>query len=257
MTDIFESSKLRFSRAKNHIYAFKRRERAFHKGNKWAEIIESDESGINYLHKVRFLKPFPDIFSLHATEAIEHLRASLDHAAYAVAVASGITTPKSAYFPFAQDATELEKVIKGRCKNIPADIVTLFRAFQPYKGGNDLLFALNSVCIANKHRKLTKMDIIPDIKINEIWSYNIYGPVRVTVPLLEWNRGKNEIIFLKVPITMPEAQTYTNIVITTKIAFDEIIGGKTALAVLNDMASIVKRILLATKAEARRIGLIT
>jgi hypothetical protein len=255
MTDIFESSKLRLSRAKEHILAFEERKKAFLKAKEWTDIIERDAQGVNDLHKVRFLKPFPNEFALIATEAIEHLRASLDHAAYAVAVASRITNPKSAYFPFAQDAGGLQSVIKGRCKDIPPDIVTLFCSFQPYKGGNALLYALHSVCIANKHRELTQIDIIPDITINSIQATNIYGPVRVTVPQLVWDRRNNEIIYMIVPAN-PTPFTDTDIVITLHIAFDEIIGGKTALAVLNDMAGIVERILLATEAEARRIGLI-
>ena len=256
MNDIFASSKLRLSRAKEHILIFEKRQRAFLKAKEWSDIVERDANGINYLHKIRFLKPFPDDFTLIATEAIEHLRASLDHAAYIMAVASGIAAPKSAYFPFAQDAAGLQTVIKGRCKDIPADLVTLFCSFQPYKGGNDLLFALNSVCIANKHRELTQMDIIPDITINSIQANSIYGPVRVTVPQLIWDRRKNEIIYLIVPAN-PIPLTYTNIVITFNIAFNEIIGGKTALTVLRDMASIVEGIILATEAEARRIGLVT
>ena len=257
MTDIFESSKFRFARAKEHILAFKERQSAFLKAKEWSKIIESDASGDNYLHKIRFTKPFPgNDFAIIATEAIEHLRASLDHAAYAIAVASGTTNPKSAYFPFAQDATGLQAVIKGRCKDIPSDIVTLFCSFQPYKGGNDLLYALNSVCIANKHRELTQMDIIPDITIKEIWAHNIYGPINVIVPQLIWDRRKNEIVYLIVPITQPEASTYTNVVITLHIAFDEIIGGKTAFALLNTMASIVESILVATEGEARRLGIV-
>lgn len=257
MTDIFESSKLRLSRANEHILAFKERQSAFLKAKEWSDIIESDASGANYLHKVRFTKPFPgNDFAIIATEAIEHLRASLDHAAYAVAVASGIAAPKSAYFPFAQDAAGLQTVIKGRCKDIPSGIVTLFCSFQPYKGGNNLLFALNSVCIANKHRELTQMDIIPDITINKIQAESIYGPINVTVPQLEWDSRKNEITYLIVPAN-PTPLTYTDVVITLNIAFDEIIGGKTAIAVLNDMAGIVESILMATEAEARRLGLIT
>ena len=143
MTDIFESSKLRLSRAKEHILAFEERQKVFLKTKEWSDIIERDAKGANYLHKVRFLNPFPPDFALIATEAIEHLRASLDHAAYAIAVASGTTDPKSAYFPFAQDLAGLETVIKGRCKDIPPDIVTLFCSFQPYKGGNDLIWTLN------------------------------------------------------------------------------------------------------------------
>lgn len=257
MTDIFASSKLRFSRAKEHIFIFEERERAFLKAKEWSDIIERDLNGANYLHKIRFTKPFPgDDFALIATEAIEHLRAALDHAAYAVAVASGIANPKSAYSPFAQDVTGLQSVIKGRCKEIPSDIVTLFCAFQPYKGGNDLLYALNRVCIANKHRELTKINIVPDIIITKIQAVSIYGrPIIVTVPQLEWDRGKNEIIYLVVP-SNPTPLTDTDVVITINIAFDEIIGGKTALTVLGEMASIVKRILLAIEAESQRLGLI-
>jgi hypothetical protein len=255
MADIFESSKLRLSRANEHILAFEERQRAFLKAKEWSDIIERDESGANYLHKVRFLKPFPDDFALIATEAIEHLRAALDHAAYAVAVTSGVVNPKSAYFPFAQDASGLEAVIKGRCKEIPSDIVTLFCSFQPYKGGNDLLYALNSVCIANKHRELTKIGIVPGLVINKIEANSIYGPIEATVPQLKWDRGKNEIIYLIVPAN-PIPLTYTDVVITINIAFDEVIGGKPALAVLNDFARIVESILLATEAEARRLRIV-
>lgn len=257
MTDIFESSKLRFSRANEHILIFEERQRAFLKAKEWSDIIERDTDGANYLHKARFIKPFPgDDFAIIASEAIEHLRATLDHAAYAVAVASGKINPKHAYFPFASDETELPKVITGRCKDIPTNITTLFASFQPYKGGDDLLYALNSVCIANKHRKLTQMDIIPDIIINRLRATSIRGPVNVTVPQVVWDRGKNEITWLIVPAN-PTPLIDRNVIITLNIAFDNIIGGKTALAVLNDMASIVERILLATEAEARRIGLIT
>jgi hypothetical protein len=257
MTDIFTSSRLRFSRANEHILAFEERQRAFLKAKEWSDIIERDPDGANYLHKIRFTKTFPGHdLALLATEAIEHLRASLDHASYAVAVASGIATPKSAYFPFAQDAAGLHNVIKGRCKDIPPDIVTLFCSFKPYKGGNNILYALNSVCIANKHRELTQMDIIPDIIINKIQAVSVLGPVNVTVPQLIWDRRKNEIIYLIVPAN-PTPLTNPDVVITLNIAFDEIIGGKTAVAVLRDMASEVDRILLATEAEARMIGLIS
>ncbi|MEW6658838.1 MAG: hypothetical protein AB1424_09265 [Thermodesulfobacteriota bacterium] len=255
MDDPFESSKLRLARANEHILIFEKRRKSFLKAKEWTDIVERDPDGINDLHKIKFTKPFPDEFTLIATEALEHLRASLDQAAYAVAVASGTANPKSAYFPFAQDAAGLQTVIKGRCKNIPSDIVTLFCSFQPYKGGNDLLYALNSVCIANKHRELAKIGIIPGLTINNIQANSIYGPIRATVPQLTWDRRKNEIIYLIVP-SNPKPLVHCNIVITLNIAFDEIIGGKPALAVLRDMASEVQNILEAVEGGARTLGIV-
>ena len=65
----------------------------------WTDIIELDRNRINYLHKIKFTKPFPNDFTFIAKETIVYLRDSLDQAAYAVAVASGIANPKRLISP--------------------------------------------------------------------------------------------------------------------------------------------------------------
>lgn len=251
MNDIFESSKLRLSRAKEHIDTFEERVKIFQREKEWTHASETDPNGVDIYLKVVFTKPFPNDFTTIAIEVIEHLRAALDQAGYAVAIASGIVNPKKAYFPFAKDEAGLQALIRERCKNIPPDILTLFCSFKPYKGGNNLLWELNRVCNANKHRRNKLIGIVPGLIVNS--KFMAYGGP-ATVPQLEWNRRKNEIVYLIIgPTTLIEP----NMDITINIAFEEIIGGNTALAVLNDMASIVESILLATEAEARRLGLIT
>ena len=49
---------------------------------------------------------------------------------------------KHVHFPFADRHYELERVIKGRCKNVPPEIIHLIQTFKPYRNGNDLLWAL-------------------------------------------------------------------------------------------------------------------
>jgi hypothetical protein len=78
-------------------------------------------------------------------EIIEALRSALDQAGAACAVLTGKTNPKKSYFPFADSGPELTKVIKGRCKDLPGEIISLFRSFQPYQGGNDPLWAMNKI----------------------------------------------------------------------------------------------------------------
>jgi len=37
----------------------------------------------------------------------------------------------------------------GRAKDLPKEIHSLFCGFQPYRGGDDVLWALNEVCVAD------------------------------------------------------------------------------------------------------------
>ncbi len=75
------------------------------------------------------------------------------------------------------------------------------------------------------------------------------------IPFPRWNRSKHEIIFA---ITDSEKPTRYKLQFGMEVAFDEIdiVKGKPVVPVLYDLSSIVDSILVATEAEARRIGLI-
>jgi hypothetical protein len=82
------------------------------------------------------------------------MRDVLDLAGYGLAVASGAVDPQHTNFPFAPNAVKFEEQVRGRCKDLPDDIVMLFRSLKPYKGGNDLLWALNCMAVTDKHKLL-------------------------------------------------------------------------------------------------------
>jgi hypothetical protein len=148
LADSFASPKRRIARAKRHITDLNRRIGKFFIKCPYTKVVERDTDGSTDLHKIRLLKPLPESMGDLASSIIEDLRSALDQAAFATAHAAGRTAAKSAYFPISDNAFELENVIKGRCKDIPQDIVTLFRSFNPYKGGNDLVWTVNRLCNA-------------------------------------------------------------------------------------------------------------
>ena len=240
MDDLFQSSLQRISRAKKHINDLDRRINKFFKKQPYARTIEDDTDGINKLHKVKLTKQFPAGFTDLAIESVEGLRAALDHATFAACVASGQSDPRHSYFPIAGSRDELDNVIKGRCKDIPPDIITLCRSFNPYKGGNDLIFALNRLCNANKHRMIVPVGIANNR--THFKHMIISGPASIPCPT--WDREKNEIVFAR---TAPNTKLQYNINFSFFVAFGEsdIVGGQPVIPVLRKIAEEVNRVVLA------------
>lgn len=253
MTDIFHSAKLRLSRANEHIFSLEKKINAFIETEPYILVVESDPSGVNQLHKIKFTKPLFDEFAAIVADAVDNLRSSLDLAWYVVAIASKAIRPTGeAPFPFADKASDFERKIGG-CKYFPPEILGLLREFKPYKGGDDLLWALNRICAANKHRMLAP--VLANVIEMAIHHITIRGRGRIEFPLPRWDRSKNEIVWA---ITKPDERIEYDIDFGFDIAFDEvvIVRNQPVLTVLNALARKVEGILMGLEAEARRLGYI-
>jgi hypothetical protein len=256
MRDLFQSPKQRVGRAKHHIRTLKSRITKFRKKEPYTRVIETDTDGVTQLHKIKLTRKLPDSFTHNVVEVVEALRSALDQAASATAIASGIPEPRSSYFPIAGTASDLENVIQGNCKDVPPDIVTLFRTFQPYKGGNDLIWALNRFRNINIHRVLVPVGTASG-GIQARAGVLQAGPnssVGILTP--RWDGEKDEMIFARVG---PGSNIQYDFKFAFFVAFGdiEIIGGQPAIPVLEKMAAEVEKIILSTETESKRIGLIT
>jgi hypothetical protein len=96
--------------------------------------------------------------------------------------------------------------------------------------------------------------IVVTTELLRMYDIKISGEYRIPIP--KWDRSKNEIVYL---ITGPKTASYLDGYLPIEIAFDdiEIVGGKPAVTVLNDMVSEVENILEAFEGAARVLGLIT
>jgi hypothetical protein len=259
MTDIFSDSKLCVRRAQKHILDLEQEINIFLNTRPYATVTEPDADGINQIHKVKLTESLPDEFAVITSDAVNNLRTALDQAWHAIAVTSGaIKVTGEAYFPIANSFREFEVMLKGMLrkkwtKDLHQDILALLRGFQPYKGGNDLIWALNRICATNKHRMLSPIGMMSGgMYIGSF--YSVSGPVRLMAP--RWDIRKQEIIFA---ITEPGAIVeYDNPQFSFYIAFYEVdvVGGYPVLGVLGNLFSMVNRILGALEAEMRRLGFI-
>jgi hypothetical protein len=147
------------ARAQHHINVFNAAVQQFADSNPWTHVIEKDFMPGQDLHKLRFTKDLPAILPCILLDAVNNLRSALDQAGYAAALANGKTNPKATNFPFADDFAGLDNNIdrRGVCRDLPAEIVTLFRGCNPHKGGNysATLWGLNKLCNTKKHCALS------------------------------------------------------------------------------------------------------
>lgn len=240
MTDLFKSPHQKVNRAKTHIQDLDRHFGEFANTKPYTVVEEPHptDRGRSF-HKLKLVAPIPAVVEDCVSDAISNLRAALDNVCYAAARARGMEGPKLVHFPFGGTLPEFERTVASRCKDIPEDILSLIRAFKPYKGGNDLLWALNRACNINKHELLVQVGhTVSGVTINSLKT----GPAghnQILPP--KWDRVKNEMIF---GIFSDVSKVEYDLDFSIDISFDdiEIIGGYSVLPILNKMADIVDKV---------------
>ena len=255
MPNPFDSPKRRLARAKQHFEHLIDGGKAFANLKPYRRVMEPNSDGTKDIYKVVLTHFVPDELSDFVTEIAEHLRAALDLAGYAAAVASGKVDPKSAYFPIANSAVELETAVigRGRCKDLPPDILTLFRGFKPYDGGNLAIWLINRLCNTSKHKEFVSAEIQTE-GIDRGFVASTSGETQLPA-MFRWDSAKNEMV---IGIAPAGAQFHYDLQFSLFIAFGPIepIEGQPVIPFFDTAIREVERIVLATEAECRRLGLI-
>lgn len=256
MSSPFSSPRTLLAHGRSHIQKLHTGIQSLH-GRKCCEyVIDIDPNTSEQLHKIKFDQTAFDAFPVIIFDAATTIRATLDQIGFAAAVVGGIAQPKSALFPIADDQDQLRNVIaRKRCKDLPPQILDLFIAAKPYRSGNHALWSLDQISNAKKHARLLPIGlgqcgfIGGNIKV-----VNRSG--RLTLSN-RWDAQKFEVLLIRAALDA-EVQFDTNF--TFALAFDqsiEAVKGKGPVAALNTMADEVERVLVATEAECRKMGLIS
>lgn len=250
MSDLLESSLYSVEQAKRRIDEFAEHLVAFRDSNPYREVIESNEDATYDIYKIKLVKPLPRPIRGIAFEIVSHLRASLDQAGRATAVAAGQRGAKTK-FPFGDNAAEVLSRGTGESKHIPKEIFDLMVTFKPYEAGNHPLWALNKLCNTGKHDLVVPLPIIAgDSYIDH---FEIDSAPRFNWPP-RWDSTKNEMIFLILP-TGGKAKYKFQMRMPIAIGKVKGVEGNPALNVFNVIHAEVARCLSVISEEAIRIGL--
>ncbi len=227
--------------------------RTFLQKHPYTRIVDTDPETGNKIHKVRLADPVPDGLNDRAVEIGEGLRAALDGAAFASAQATGNTRLKGTYFPISDTAAQLETDVieRGNCRDLPAEIVALFRSFKPYKDGNYLVWAMNKLANGTKHRILMPVGMATSGD-GVLRNFECDGMVVEMGFPPRWDPENDEIIL---GIFGADAKVQYDMSLAILVAlrpFPET-RRQPATDVFNAAAREVERIVMATEAETARI----
>lgn len=249
MSDPFESPKLLLDRARENTRDLEARIKRFFDRHPYAHIVDSESNPGQEIHKVRLTEKFPTSLSTVAFDISSNLRSALDQAVYGSSIALGASSPWSTKFPFGDDPAGLDADINKGCKHVHPDIVKLLKAFQPYKGGNDALWALNKMRNTKIHRVLIPVGIAGDSVSVAPGGY-VFGGFSIGGEI--WDPVKNELELCRIGAA---SQAELNINFTFKVTLGKVpvLEGQPVPDVFDHLTGEVERVVLAIEAETYRI----
>jgi hypothetical protein len=247
--DPFESPRLLIAGARHDVENLDTGFKAFVSGCKAVPIEERDPKTRERVGKLRFPQKMPGSLRVLASNALNNLRHALDQTVNCASLQLGGDDRN--YFPFAQDATDLDRLIKDQCKGVPSVLYPLLKGFQPYPGGDDLLCVLR-VSGKNKHREV--LELKPELAgaSYRVDRMTLRGPFRFGSFI--WDSAKQELEYARVgPGGYLEGQMKGKVSLRITLRDTPAARGEPAAGILDALASRVEGVLLRVEAETARL----
>jgi hypothetical protein len=237
-----EGPRIKIQRAKKHIYELEAEIKGFLKRNPYPIFREMEPDTGRKLWRVRVSKQPPPRWSAIAGDGIHNLRSSLDLLVNQLVLANNNSTSDTTAFPIGWSVEDYEAKALRQIKGVSDTAERMIAELKPYKGGNDALWRLHRLDIADKHRLLIPVgaahgNVILDVgKIaGGDWPSMRVGitPADRKCPL----KDGDEVFGAPADFDAdPE--------ITVEIALNEpgVVEGEAVIPVLLDLADVVKRI---------------
>lgn len=178
-------------------------------------------------------------------DTIHNLRCVLDHFACALVAANGGTITDNTGFPVSYTLEHFESTAIRKIDGASGEAIAFIKSLKPYKGGNDLLWALHRLDIIDKHRffiTIASVNTAITIKGGPL-SIDCFFPDDTSlVRTLPAARAlKNGAVLFRINrAQMPPM--YVDPEFRFQIAFGEVLEGQPVLAGVYQIAAMVKRI---------------
>lgn len=247
----FETSRRKIAWAEKRLEELYWEIESFRQRDPYKRVIgpDPDNSG-NVVHKMVLTQEIPESTLDLAAEIVNSLRTALDNAIFDVALATGVTDPRNAAFPFAGTIQDMPNAL-GRCKDVPPPIHSLCCGLQPYQEGNEALWALNKLSNTDKHRILRPFGtgvIRTGASVKGTGYFSMPDPHK-------WDSAKNEMEIIRLG---PDTTFDYQFDFAAFVAFDDVTGlaGKNVPQTLAIIGTSTQCAVNAIEAECRRLNYI-
>lgn len=248
---MFSSPKQLIDHASDLIEHAQRIVENFVKNQKISRQVYRDALTGEYVHCGKVIGPeFPPKAENLLKDAAGNLRDALDHAVYSAALSIQGGVPINTGFPFSRDSEAVKKALLGKkLSGNPPEIRQLLESFQPYQGGNEVLWSLYQIRNASTHRFVVPVGVAAisgDLGISHgVITSGSFGYSR-------WHPEKQEVEYLRIG---PGSTINYQVQISMQVVFEqpESIAGKPVIPTLLLMAQEVKRVVESIECETQLI----
>lgn len=161
-------ARLKIERANHHISDLNTRLTQFQAKKPFETVIRYNPVAAEASLCRKVNQPIPDEFALIIGDAVHNLRAALDLIVFEL-IGGKAPKPKAVQFPFTKNV----QTFKATCGQRQIDVAgkhirRVIDDLQPYPGGNDLLYGLHDLDIADKHQLLLPVASIFGLHANDM-----------------------------------------------------------------------------------------
>lgn len=185
--------------------------------------------------------PLPTRWSTMIGDAVHNLRSALDLLVYQLVVVNAEVPTTETGFPVAASANRLEAMAERKVKGASQGAIQLIRATNPYPGGNDALWQLHRLSIADKHRLLvvvgTAVIAFQESVDNVVWAGSDVedwgGPIYL----------EDGMEMFRIPCDDLKGHRYVQFSLQVAFGKGEIVEGQPVVPTLRELANAVEQVL--------------
>jgi hypothetical protein len=173
MPNPLSGARVKIVRAKKHLADLEGAIKDFDVLHPYSVMIDKKTEPGHEIHRFWQNVPIPSEWAAVFGDCVHNLRSALDLLAVALVKQGGATPTDYTAFPVGSDQTHFETSAIHRIDGASADAIKIVCELKPYRGGNDTIWRLHRLDIADKHQLL-----IPVAAAHKMFGvkYNITGP---------------------------------------------------------------------------------
>jgi len=190
-----------------------------------------------YHFSVHDVQALPPEVALFAGDAIHNLRSALDHLACHLVFANGNTPSRQTCFPIFDSAAKYQAMHAQKVRGMSQGAIDVINAAKTYKGGNEPLYTLHELDIADKHHALLPTLLaVRQANIEIKASLREFKAPPFALPNFQQPLTDGTVFF----VCEPGVEDYTKIEFDVGLCEPEIIKGKPISGVLRQLVTKVR-----------------
>lgn len=242
--------RLKVERAKEHINDLVTEIKAFVGRDPYEVRKDVEPDTGHHVYRIHIREQLPPRWGVIVGDVVHNLRSSLDLLACGLVRANGGTVTRQTGFPISDGAKEFVAGL-AKVKGVRKEALDLIKEAKPYKGGNDALWYLHRLNIADKHRLLIPVttadrSLILRIKLNVPWQDE---PIRApeiallsAAPTFPLEDG-DEIWRLEDPVAFFEHHDEPKFAFDVTLGESEVLAGKPVVPELLQLTNTVEALI--------------